>query len=209
MPALTADAPLRECLRSLENQSISDFEVIVIDNSGKQLVPADAASQVIYNDQNAGFGGAVNQGIRASNTPFVATLNDDAVADPRWLEALLNAIEQRYEIGMCASQVRLDGERLDSAGMLICSDGSSKQRGHLEPPSSYGRSRKYCFRARRQPCTGATCWTRSGCSTRAFSCIARIRIWACGRAGRLGNAATWPKRLWSIATRTRLGELPA
>ena len=42
---------------------------------------------------------------------------------------------------MCASQVRLAGEdRLDSAGMLLCLDGSSKQRGHQESPASYSRN---------------------------------------------------------------------
>jgi GT2 family glycosyltransferase len=102
-------------------------------------VPSEAATRVIYNERNLGFGAAVNQGIRESDTPFIATLNDDAVAHPGWLERLLGAIEQRYEIGMCASQVRLDAAHLDSAGMLICRDGSSKQRGHLEPPSAYSR----------------------------------------------------------------------
>ncbi len=139
MPTLHADEPLEACLRSLRSQTITDFDVIVVDNSGKRLVRPDAATQVLYNDRNVGFGAAVNQGIRASDTPFVATLNDDAVAQPRWLESLLSAMEQRYEIGMCASQVRLDAEHLDSAGMLICADGSSKQRGHLEPPSAYSR----------------------------------------------------------------------
>ena len=67
-------------------------------------------------------------------------MNDDATAHPGWLEALLAAIEPRPDVGMCASQVRLAGDgRLDSAGMLLCLDGSSKQRGHLESPASYAR----------------------------------------------------------------------
>ena len=50
------------------------------------------------------------------------------------------AMEPRPDVGMCASQVRLASDgRLDSAGMLLCLDGSSKQRGHLEPPASYAR----------------------------------------------------------------------
>jgi GT2 family glycosyltransferase len=130
---------LQTCLNSLHDQTIADFDIIVVDNSGRRLVPQDAATRVIYNDHNAGFGAAVNQAIRASDAPFIATLNDDAVAQPRWLQSLLEAIEQRYEIGMCASQVRLDAERLDSAGMLICRDGTSKQRGHGEAPSAYCR----------------------------------------------------------------------
>ncbi len=140
IPTLSADAALSECLRSLETQSIRDFEVVVVDNSGKHLVPLNAASKVIHNLSNLGFGAAINQGFRASDSPFVATLNDDAVAHPRWLESLLAEIEKRYEIGMCASQVRLAGEDLlDSAGMLICADGSSKQRGHRQPPSAFPR----------------------------------------------------------------------
>jgi GT2 family glycosyltransferase len=39
---------------------------------------------------------------------------------------------------MCASQVRFFGEpRLDSAGMLIARDGSSKQRGFGRPPEDF------------------------------------------------------------------------
>lgn len=141
IPTLAAGEALRECLDSLEGQSIRDFEVIVVDNSGKHLVPDGRAARVIYNQKNAGFGAAVNQAIRGSEAPFIATLNDDAKAHPKWLESLLLAIEERYEIGMCASQVRLAGQgTLDSAGMLLCADGSSKQRGHGRPPEEFGRA---------------------------------------------------------------------
>lgn len=140
MPTLAADSTLAECLHSLENQTLRDFEVIVVDNSGKRLVAANSRVRVIYNTGNLGFGSAINQGIRASETPFIATLNDDAVAHPQWLEALLECMQSRPDIGMCASQVRLATEgRLDSAGMLLCRDGSSKQRGHLQPPSAFPR----------------------------------------------------------------------
>jgi GT2 family glycosyltransferase len=101
---------------------------------------------VIENRHNRGFGGAVNDGLQASCSPYVATLNDDAVADPRWLEALLNAIESRADVGMCASQVRLFGEyRLDSAGMLVCADGSSKQRGHGRAPDDFPAMEEVLF----------------------------------------------------------------
>ncbi|HLK46634.1 MAG TPA: glycosyltransferase family 2 protein, partial [Bryobacteraceae bacterium] len=48
------------------------------------------------------------------------------------------ALERRPDAGMAASQVRLFGEhRLDSAGMLVCRDGSSKQRGQSRPPEDF------------------------------------------------------------------------
>jgi GT2 family glycosyltransferase len=65
------------------------------------------------------------------------------VAHPGWLAALVAAAEARPRAGMCASEVRLAGSGsypkgcLDSAGMLIAADGSSKQRGHGEPPEKF------------------------------------------------------------------------
>ncbi len=128
-------------MESLGRQTRQDFEVIIVDNSGEGLVrrnqPASGA-RVIENQRNIGFGAAVNEGFRTSNAPFLATLNDDAVAHPHWLDSLVRAMEERPDAGMCASQVRLFGEdRLDSAGMLVAGDGSSKQRGHGRPPEDF------------------------------------------------------------------------
>jgi len=140
VPTLAADETLDECLASLERQTFRDFEVIVVDNSGRHSVQPRSSIRVIENDRNVGFGAAVNQAFRQSQAPFLAVLNDDASAHPRWLEALVSAIEHRSDAGMCASQVLLAGDaRLDSAGMLLCLDGSSKQRGHLESAASYAR----------------------------------------------------------------------
>jgi GT2 family glycosyltransferase len=141
IPTLSADARLRECAEALGRQTFRDFEIIVVDNSGQSLVRRNETApgaRVIANGANAGFGGAVNQGIRASAARYVATLNDDAVAHPQWLETLVEAMERRPDVGMAASQVRLYGEeRLDSAGMLVAPDGSSKQRGHGRPPEDF------------------------------------------------------------------------
>jgi GT2 family glycosyltransferase len=140
VPTLAADETLADCLASLDRQTFPNFEVIVVDNSGQRRVPPRNRLRVIANESNVGFGAAVNQAVRESSSPFIAVLNDDAIAEPHWLEALLTAVEARPDVGMCASQVRLAADgRLDSTGMLLCLDGSSKQRGHLEPPESYSR----------------------------------------------------------------------
>ena len=140
VPTLAADETLDECLASLKRQTFPDFDVIVVDNSGRRVANSIGRARVIANDRNVGFGAAVNQAFHQSSAPYLAVLNDDAAAHPRWLEALLEAIEPRPDVGMCASQVRHAGSQcLDSAGMLLCLDGSSKQRGHLESPASYAR----------------------------------------------------------------------
>ena len=147
IPTLTADDTLVDCVRSLEAQSRRDFEVIIVDNSGQQLVrrrtAAGARARVIENTVNAGFGGAINQAFHQSSAEFLATLNDDAVADPNWVASLMAAVENRPDVGMCASKVRLFPRgNLDSAGMLIAGDGSSRQRGHLSNPALYNQAQE-------------------------------------------------------------------
>ena len=111
---------------------MADFEVVVVDNSGTgQARICGARVRAIVNIRNVGFGAAVNQAFHSSQAPYLATLNDDAVAHPQWLEALVADADAHPQTGMFASQVRMaDTLELDSAGMLIAADGSSKQRGH-------------------------------------------------------------------------------
>jgi GT2 family glycosyltransferase len=144
IPTLAADLNLVRCIRSLAAQTSRDFAVVVVDNSGRRLarqrLGAGANVEIIENGENRGFGAAINQVYSRLISPFLAILNDDAIAGPQWLEALLDMIESRPDAGMCASQVRLlETEQIDSAGMLICADGSSKQRGHSRPPEEYCR----------------------------------------------------------------------
>jgi GT2 family glycosyltransferase len=142
IPTLAADARLQECVAALEKQTQRDFEVIVVDNSGSGAVRRNGAAgvgaRVIEEPRNLGFGAAINDACRQSHSRYLATLNDDAAPHPGWLAALVSAIEARPDVGMCASQVRLYGEDLlDSAGMLVSGDGSSKQRGHARPPKFF------------------------------------------------------------------------
>jgi GT2 family glycosyltransferase len=139
VPTLLADASLEECIVGLRRQTRQDFEIIVIDNSGKDLARRrnlDGA-RIIAMDENRGFGAAINRAFEQSSAPFLLTLNDDAVPCPGWLAALVAAAECDARVGMCASQVRLERDSLDSAGMLIYGDGSSKQRGHGEPADRF------------------------------------------------------------------------
>jgi GT2 family glycosyltransferase len=150
VPTLAADPALTDCLRSLGQQSRTDFEVIVVDNSGlgraRGLLPQGGSVRIIENTSNVGFGAAVNQGIEASQSDYVIALNDDAIASPDWLEALVRVAGQRPDAGMFASHVRLQSsELLDSAGMLICGDASSKQRGHGERAAAYCESCEALF----------------------------------------------------------------
>jgi len=127
---------LRACLKSLETQRFTGFDVIVVDNGSSDgsadMVERDySALRIIRNRENRGFCAANNQGIDASKADFVALLNNDAEADPGWLAALYGAFEGRPGFGMAASKIVVweDPARIDKAGHLIYPDGQNRGRG--------------------------------------------------------------------------------
>ena len=87
--------------------------------------------ELIRNADNRGFCAANNQGFAASDTEFVALLNNDAEAEPDWLQSLMRAFEGRPDIGMAASKILVheDPRRIDKVGHLIYPDGQNRGRG--------------------------------------------------------------------------------
>ena len=132
---------LRDCLRSLAAQQGVSFEVILVDNGSADGSPEMALSEfasgvpfhlrLLSNPDNRGFCEANNQGIAVARGEFVALLNNDAVAEPDWIAALLAAFDGRPDVGMAASKILVyeDPARIDKAGHLIYLDGQNRGRG--------------------------------------------------------------------------------
>ena len=136
---LNGEKYLPDCLQSLAAQTFRDFEVIVVDNGSSDgslaLLERDYPwVRVISLEQNTGFARGNNIGFQASSSEYLATLNNDTIADSGWLEALHEAAKADRAVGMVASKIYLgrEGRVLDSAGMLIYPDGMSRQRGRGE-----------------------------------------------------------------------------
>lgn len=131
VPSLSVDDALWDCVKSLQNQSFSAFQIVIVDNSGRALAGRHCPQgiHILEPGSNIGFGAAINLAAREFPAEFIATLNDDAVADPFWLQNLVETMDRYPEAGMAASHVILeDSGHVDSAGMRIAADGSSKQR---------------------------------------------------------------------------------
>ena len=136
---LNGEAYLPDCLESLSAQTFRDFEVILVDNGSTDgsltLVKKDFPwVKVIALEKNTGFAQGNNIGFGASCSEYLATLNNDTIADSGWLKALHVAAQADKTIGMVASKIFLgkDGREIDSAGMLLYPDGMTRQRGHGE-----------------------------------------------------------------------------
>jgi GT2 family glycosyltransferase len=117
---------LKRCLDALVRQTYQDFSIVVVDNGSTDnsivwLRENMPSVHVIVNPTNRGFAAAVNQGIRASSSEFIATLNNDTEPEPGWLEALVRAAESDNRVGMCASKMLFADQPhiINSAGISI------------------------------------------------------------------------------------------
>jgi hypothetical protein len=114
---------LRACLRSLEAQTFSDFETVVVDNGSTDGTIAMLAAEFPRVRQlrlatNLGFAAATNAGLRAAQGDVLVCLNNDVEAEPGWLEALVRVLDARPDIGFVACKM-LNAHRpelIDAAG---------------------------------------------------------------------------------------------
>jgi GT2 family glycosyltransferase len=102
-------------LRSLRGQSLprEEFEVLVVDdgsNDGTREFLARQSDVRTVRQQWRGLAAARAVGLRASRGDIVAFIDDDAEADPHWLELLVSAI-QRDGVGMVGGRVRTAPKR--------------------------------------------------------------------------------------------------
>jgi GT2 family glycosyltransferase len=139
IPNWNGERFLELCLRSLQDQTFKDFETIVVDNGSSDgsldfVAENYPEARTIALGENRGFAGAVNAGIEASATEFVALLNNDTEQDPGWLGTLVSAAEGHPESGLFASKLVdfYDREVLDGAGDAIRLSGLPYRLGHGE-----------------------------------------------------------------------------
>ncbi|NJD56812.1 MAG: glycosyltransferase family 2 protein [Nitrospirae bacterium] len=132
---------LEECMESLFSQSCPPLEIIVVDNGSTDgSVPYleeryGTRIRLIRNSANLGFAEGNNIGIAAAAGSHIALLNNDAVADRRWLEGLVSAAQgSDSTFGMWASKILFYDRRdmIDTAGHLIYPDGLNRGRGKNE-----------------------------------------------------------------------------
>ena len=100
---------LENCLKTLENQTYTDFKVLIIDNGStdgsKEIISDTLDMEMVSLETNLGFCGAVNLGIQMTNTPYIILLNNDTETDRYFVETLLKAIERSEKIFSCGAQM--------------------------------------------------------------------------------------------------------
>jgi GT2 family glycosyltransferase len=132
---------LEACLASLRDLDYpaDQIEVIFIDNNSTdgsvEFVREHFADcRIVVNDHNTGFSPAVNQGARLANGTYLALINNDAVADPRWVKEAVRTLEMEDRTACVASKILRDDRRtIDYAGGQMAFYGHGFAKGNKEP----------------------------------------------------------------------------
>ncbi len=99
------------CLKSIQNQTYTNLEIICIDDystDGSILVArsykaADSRFQIIENDKNKGLGSSRNVGLSKSTGQFIAFIDSDDFIEEDYIECLYKAlIEHNADVSISA-----------------------------------------------------------------------------------------------------------
>ena len=144
IPNYNGLAYLEGVLQSLENQTLKNYEVILVDNGSADGSCAYVEKiypwvRIVKLSENFGFCKAVNEGIFLSKAPYVLLLNNDTEVKENFLEEMLNAIRRHERAFSCAAKMIQfhDREKLDDAGNYYCALGWSYARGKGKDVHTY------------------------------------------------------------------------
>ena len=96
-----------EAVDSVLNQTYDDIEVILVSDGNEPLYEqmrddyADRSETIVtQTDENVGISAARNHGIEQATGDVVAQIDDDAIADPQWVEELVSVYESTDAIAV-------------------------------------------------------------------------------------------------------------
>lgn len=120
VPTVGRSPILLDCLAALRRDGGPDLRIVVVEQGGGvPAIPPTLEVERLAAPAALGFARAVNLGIAAAATPWVALINDDAVPRQPWLRPLVEALEDDATLA-AAQGVNLDGAeppRIDGCGL--------------------------------------------------------------------------------------------
>lgn len=108
IPTWNAAAFVRRIMPALLGQDLPLYEILVVDNgvvnSETEEVVREFASgfprlRYLRFERQLGYAGAVNEGVKEASFPLVAVINNDNLAEPNWLSALVVTHQRLREEG--------------------------------------------------------------------------------------------------------------
>lgn len=141
IPTLNASESLGELIGAVQSQSLPPEEIIVVDSQSDDGTAALAAAMpgvrlISVRREAFDHGGTRDMAIRASETPFVVMLTQDALpADGHWAAALLEPFADSRVGAVCGRQIpRRDARAFEKAVRAFRYAGQSAEWGMEDLP---------------------------------------------------------------------------
>ncbi len=111
VPTYNRPKMLPETIRSILNQTLQDFEIVVVNDAGGDVASVvrsfgDKRIQYFSHLQNKGLAATRNTGIKNSKGKYLAYLDDDDVFFPNHLETLVNFLENHPKFKIAYTDAR-------------------------------------------------------------------------------------------------------
>ena len=151
IPNINGKGWLKDSIESVYAQTEQDFHLIVVDNGSTDESLEQARSYcgrpnftLIENGKNTGFSHAVNQGIALAGSEYVVLFNNDAFAEPDWLEQLIRTADRDERIFAVQSLMirHFERELADDAGDYVTWMGFACKTGDGRLASRYAKQKR-------------------------------------------------------------------
>ena len=114
---------LRDCLNSIyHTHNVSKYEIIVVDNHSEdnsvELIKDEFSDvMLIKNNENLGFAGANNQGIKISRGNYILLLNNDTVVTNTYcFDRMIEYMKKNLQVGILGCKLLYPDGSLQSSG---------------------------------------------------------------------------------------------
>lgn len=121
IPAYNSEKTILETIQSVQAQTFSDWEIIIIDDGSTDktigVVNTIQDSRIqVFSYPNAGVAAARNQGLAHATGNYIAFLDADDLWAPEKLELQLQALQESPQAGLAYSWIYY----MDAAGVKLC-----------------------------------------------------------------------------------------
>ena len=129
---------LDKLLKSLENSTYSNYEVIIVENNSKNKETFEYYDKIIQKDKRIkvfkydinyfNYSAIVNYGVECSNGEYIVMLNNDIeFITTDWMEQML-MYAQRPDVGICGAKLYFPDKTIQHAGVTIGTRGLAGHR---------------------------------------------------------------------------------
>lgn len=121
MPVYNAFNYVEESIKSILNQTYTDFELIILNDKStdnsldilKKMAASDQRIILVDKETNSGPASLRNQGVEMSNGIYIAFMDADDISLPNRFEKQIQLLDNHPEIEVCGSWFTLFGESIE------------------------------------------------------------------------------------------------